>query len=232
VSMWAYAESIDLLAKFIRRNKLAVHSPQFIISTAGTLHSGIRDSVQEVFRCPLYNQYGSREFGAIAVEMQDQDGLRGFPYLNHTEIIDGRVIITSLTNYSMPFLRYEIGDTAEPWEGPQDSKLGCTRKVFRNITGRVHSQFKTSKGELIHGLFFTHQFYYLDWVKQFQVVQERMDHISCNLVLAADPVKPDLERIRAHIRAAMGDNCDVEFRIVDEIRPSASGKHVYTICKV
>ena len=232
VSMWAYVESIDLLAKFIRRNKLAVHSPRFIISTAGTLHSGIRDSVQSVFRCPVYNQYGSREFGAIAVEMQDQDGLRAFPYLNHTEIIDGKVVITSLTNYSMPFLRYEIGDTAEPWGGPQDSKLGCTRKAFKNITGRVHSQFKTRKGELIHGLFFTHQFYYLDWVKQFQVVQERMDHISCNLVLAADPVKSDLERIRAHIRAAMGDNCDVEFQIVDEIRPTASGKHVYTICKV
>jgi phenylacetate-CoA ligase len=232
VSIWAYAESIDLLAKFVRRNKLAVHSPHFIISTAGTLHSGIRDSVQAVFRCPVFNQYGSREFGAIAFEMQDQDGLRGFPYLNHIEIIDGKVIITSLTNYSMPFLRYEIGDTAEPWQGSRNSKLGCTRKVLKTITGRVHSHFKTIKGELIHGLFFTHQFYYLDWVKQFQVVQERVNHISCILVLAAEPVKTDLERVRAHIRAAMGDNCAVEFRIVDQILPSASGKHLYTICKV
>jgi phenylacetate-CoA ligase len=232
VSMWAYVEAIDLLAKFIRRNKLSVHSPRFIISTAGTLHSGIRNLVEGVFRCPVYNQYGSREFGAIAFEMQDQDGLRGLPYLNYTEIVDGKVVVTGLTNYSMPLLRYEIGDTAEPWSGTQDDDFGCRRKVFKAITGRVHSHFKTAKGELIHGLFFTHQFYFLDWVRQFQVVQERFDYIRCNLVLADEPVKADMERIRTHIRAAMGEDCEVEFQFTEHIAPSASGKHLYTICKV
>jgi phenylacetate-CoA ligase len=232
VSMWAYVESIDLLAKFIRRNDLAVHSPRFIVSTAGTLHSGIRDTVQQVFRCPVYNQYGSREFGAIAFEMQDQDGLRGLPYLNLAEIVDGRIVVTSLTNYSMPLLRYEIGDTAEPWSGPQDSEFGCRHKVFKAVTGRVHSHFKTMNGELVHGLFFTHQFYFLDWVTQFQVVQESLDHIVCHLVPADEPVKADMERIRERIRAAMGETCEVEFRLTDRITPSSSGKHLYTISKV
>ena len=232
VSMWAYVESIDLLAKFIRRNKLAVHSPRFIVSTAGTLHSGIRDLVQTVFRCPVYNQYGSREFGAIAFEMQDKDGLRGLPYLNYTEVVDGRIIVTSLTNYSMPFLRYEIGDTAEPWLAPQACEAGCRRKIFKAITGRVHSHFRTADGGLVHGLFFTHQFYFLDWVKQFQIVQDETNHISCNLVLAGDPVTADMERVRNRIRAAMGDDCDVDFVFSDRIAPTASGKHLYTISKI
>jgi phenylacetate-CoA ligase len=232
VSMWAYVESIDLLAKFIRRNDLAVHSPRFIISTAGTLHSGIRDSVQEVFRCPVYNQYGAREFGAIAFEMHDQDGLRGLPYLNFPEIVDGKIVVTSLANYSMPLLRYEIGDTAEPWTGSQDRKFGCRHKVFKAITGRVHSHFKTMNGELVHGLFFTHQFYFLDWVTQFQVVQESLDQIICHLVPASEPVIADMERIRKRIRGAMGQSCDVEFQFADHITPSSSGKHLYTISKV
>ena len=231
VSMWAYVESIDLLAKFIRKHELAVHSPRFIVSTAGTLHSGVRDNVQEVFRCPVYNQYGSREFGAIAFEMHDQDGLRGLPYLNHAEIVDGKIIVSSLTNYSMPLLRYEIGDTAEPWPGAQDQKFGCRRKVFKAITGRVHSHFRTARGELVHGLFFTHQFYFLDWVKQFQVVQESLDDIVCHLVSADEPVKADMERIRESIRGAMGASCNVEFQFTDRIAPSASGKHLYTISK-
>jgi len=231
-SMWAYVESIDLLAKFIRRNGLAVHSPRFIVSTAGTLHSGIRDTVQEVFRCPVYNQYGSREFGAIAFETQDQDGLRGLPYLNYPEIVDGRIVVTSLTNYSMPLLRYEIGDTADPWPGPQNIEFGCRRKIFKAITGRVHSHFKTMNGELVHGLFFTHQFYFLNWVTQFQVVQESFNHIICHLVLADEPVKPDMERIRERIRGAMGQGCNVEFQFTDHITSSSSGKHLYTISKV
>ena len=230
--MWAYVESIDLLAKFIRRNDLTVHSPRFIVSTAGTLHSGIRDTVQEVFRCPVYNQYGSREFGAIAFEMRDQNGLRGLPYLNHAEIVDGRIVMTSLTNYSMPLLRYEIGDTAEPWSGPQDREFGCRHKVFKEITGRVHSHFKTMNGELVHGLFFTHQFYFLDWVTQFQIVQESLDHIICHLVPADEPVQSDMERIRERIRSAMGQTCNVEFQFTDSITPSSSGKHLYTISKV
>jgi phenylacetate-CoA ligase len=231
VSMWAYVESIDLLAKFVRKHDLAVHSPRFIVSTAGTLHSGIRDTVQEVFRCPVYNQYGSREFGAIAFETHDQDGLRGLPYLNHAEVVDGKIIVSSLTNYSMPLLRYEIGDTAEPWSGPQDREFGCRRKIFKAVTGRVHSHFRTARGELVHGLFFTHQFYFLDWVKQFQVVQESLDDIVCHLVPADEPVKADMERIRESIRGTMGPRCNVEFLLTDRIAPSASGKHLYTISK-
>jgi len=232
VSIWAYVEAIDLLAKFIRRKKLTVHSPKFIISTAGTLLPGIRQSVQDVFRCPVYNQYGSREIGAIAFEMQDQDGLRGLPYLNYTEVVDGKVVITSLTNYSMPFLRYEIGDTAEPWTGPQDPEFGCRRKVFAAITGRLHSHFKTAEGALVHGLFFTHQFYFLKWVEQFQVVQDSFNHISCHVVAADKPVKADMDQISERIREVMGRSCDVDFRFTDRISPSASGKHLYTISHV
>lgn len=232
VSMWAYVESIDLLAKFIRRKELRVHSPKFIISTAGTLYPAMRQSVQDVFRCPVYNQYGSREVGAIAFEMQDRNGLRGLPYLNYTEIVDGKVVVTSLTNYSMPFLRYEIGDTAEPWSGDQDDKYGCRRKIFKAVTGRLHSHFKTAKGELVHGLFFTHQFYFLDWVAQFQVVQESHHHVVCHLVLADEPVQADLGLIRDRIHGVMGPACDVEFRFTDRIVPSPSGKHIYTISKV
>ena len=232
VSMWAYVESIDLLAKFIRRNRLVVHSPKFIVSTAGTLLPGIRETVQEVFRCPVYNQYGSRELGAIAFEMQDQNGLRGLPYLNYIEVVDGKVVVTSLTNYSMPFIRYEIGDTAEPWTAAQDPELGCRKKILKAVTGRLHSHFKTVDGGLVHGLFFTHQFYFLNWVKQFQVVQDRLEHISCHIVPSDEPVPADMVLIRDRIRGVMGGACDVDFHFTDRIAPSASGKHLYTISKV
>lgn len=232
VSIWAYVESLDLLAKYIRRNKVAVYSPSFIISTAGTLLPGIRRTVETVFRCPLYNQYGSRELGAIAFEMQDQDGMRGLPYLNYTEVVDGKVIVTSLTNYSMPFVRYEIGDTADPWTGSQDPEYGCRRKVFKTITGRVHSHFKTPEGGLVHGLFFTHQFYFRKWVTHFQIVQDRLNHVTCYVVAAGDPGKNELEDIRSSIRQVMGRRCGVDFCFTDRIAPSASGKHLYTICKV
>ena len=232
VSLWAYAGSIELLARFIRRQKRRIHSPKFIISTAGTLYPALRETVQEVFRCPVYNQYGSREVGAIAFEMQDQDGLRGLPYLNYTEVVDGRVVVTCLTNRSMPLLRYDIGDTAEPWSGTQDANYGCRHKLFRAVTGRVHSHFKTAEGALVYGGFFAKQFYFLDWVTQFQIVQEGVNRISCYVVPAGEPVAADMDSIRARMRAAMGRECEIEFRFMDRIAPSPSGKHLHTVSQL
>lgn len=232
VSLWAFVQSLDLLARFIRRTGVRVHSPRLIISTAGPLHEGVRESVQEVFRCPVYNQYGCREAGAIAFETRDQQGLRGLPYLNYTEIVGGRIVVTPLTNYSMPLLRYDLGDTAEPWTGPQDPEFGCRRKLFESVTGRVHSHFKTANGGLVYGGYFAHQFFFVLWVRQFQVVQDGFHHVTCHIVPAEEPVIDDLASIRRRIRRVMGADCEVAFHFTDEIAPSPSGKHLYTVCNV
>lgn len=232
VSIWAYVQSLDLLAKFVRRRKLAIHSPRLIIATAGTLHEGVRRSVEDVFRCPVYNQYGCREVGAIAFEMHDQNGLRGLPYLNHVEIVEGRIVVTNLTNYSMPLVRYDLQDLAEPWRGPQDERFGCRHKILQTVTGRVHSHFRTTAGSFVHGGFFAHQFWFADWVREFQVVQNGLDHVTCHLVLADEPPAGELDRIRAQIRGAMGAACAVEFCFRDRIPPSPSGKHMYTISRL
>lgn len=232
VSMWVYVESIDLLARFIRDKQLSVHQPKFIISTAGTLYPEIRSTVEQVFRCRVYNQYGSREVGAVAFESLDQSGMRGLPYLNHIELVNGRILVTSFTNYSMPLLRYEIGDTAEPWDRVQDLEFGCEKKIFKSVTGRVISHFKTPAGGIVHGQYFIHMFYFLDWVRQFQVVQDNLDEIRCRVVSSREPTSQELQRLRDGIRDVMGSSCEVTFERVSKIAPSSSGKYMYTICNI
>lgn len=231
VSMWVYVESIDLLARFIKEQKLKVHAPKFIITTAGTLYPEIRKTVEEVFKCPVYNQYGSREVGAMAIECERQDGLHVFPYLQYLENINGEVVVTSLTNLSMPLIRYKIGDTAEFNE---TSKCECGRstKVLKSITGRTISHFKTSAGEIVHGQYFIHQFYFLDWVKQFKVVQTEINHILCLIVKREKENQQDLKNIESNIKLVMGDLCDVQFKYVDTIEPTESGKYLYTESKI
>ncbi|HLT90011.1 MAG TPA: hypothetical protein VKZ85_03630 [Woeseiaceae bacterium] len=232
VSLWAYAQSLELLAKFVQRTGVSVHSPQLVVSTASPLHDDVRRLVHEVFRCPVYDQYGCREAGAIAFETAERGGLRGLPYLNYVELVDGRIVVTPLTNYSMPLLRYELGDTAEPWTGPQDTRYGCRRRLFASVTGRMHSHFRTAAGELVHGGYFARQFFFRTWIRQFQVVQDALEHVTCHIVAADEPGPGELADIRRGIRAAMGPRCEVEFRFTDEIRPPPSGKHQYTICNL
>lgn len=232
VVIWTYVESIDLIARYIRNNGLEIHSPQFILSTAGTLYDAVRETVQSVFGCPVFNQYGSREVGAIAIETRDQLGMRGLPYLNYVELVDSKIIVTCLTNYSMPLLRYEIGDLAEAWTGPQNETLGCEKKIFKSVTGRLISHFKTASGDTVHGQYFIHMFYFFDWVRQFQIVQDAVDEIRCRVVVAKEPVDDDIRQIKSGIRKVMGHNCNVDFEFVDLIEPSDSGKFMYTICNI
>ena len=48
----------------------------------------------------------------------------------------------------------------------------------------------------------------------------------------AEPDKSDLEDITRKTKILMGESCKVDFDFVEDIRRTASGKFVYTLCKV
>jgi len=118
-----YAGSLYQLAKFSRKQNYTISSPSVIHSAAETLYPYMRREIEEAFGCKVHDFYGSREVGAIAGECQ-RGRMHIFDFNNFIEIVDeknrpvsigkpGRVIVTTLHNFSMPLIRYEIGDLAE-----------------------------------------------------------------------------------------------------------------------
>lgn len=226
-SIWTYVESIDLFAQYIEDNDLDVYSPTYIITTAGTLFPEVRQTVQRAFGSPVFNQYGSREVGPIGIECEEQDGMHTFPSLHYLEEVDGRLLVTVLTNKSMPLIRYDIGDVVSL---RKDITCTCGRntKMIQDVHGRVISHFINTEGESIHGQYFIHQFYYIDWIEKFKVVQESYEEIRCYIITRGSPIEKDLEKITARIQFVMGENCKVEYSFVNEIPASQSGKYLYT----
>jgi phenylacetate-CoA ligase len=231
MSIWAYVEAADTLARFIKKNNLYIESPKFIISTAGTLHPEMRILIENVFSCPVYNQYGSRETGPMAIECKERKGFHEFFWMNYIEIIDSRVYVTSLNNFSMPLIRYDIGDIAEKSKIIR-CRCGRAGLKFKQIEGREANFFKTPSGGVVHGEYFTHQFYFVDWIKKFQIVQKDYDLILFNIVLNSKKNTADISKIEANTRLVMGKSCRIEWVFVDEIDSSQSGKYFYTICKI
>jgi len=231
VSMWVYVESIDYLAKFIEKNKIKIHSPDFIISTAGTLYPQIRKNIEDVFRCPVYNQYGSREVGAIAIECKEQKGLHEFFWTNYIEIINSKIYVTNLNNFSMPLIRYEIGDIASEARSNK-CKCGKNNLKFKEIKGRTINHFKTKKGDIVHCQYLIHQFYFNDWIKKFQIIQKQLDLIICKVVLNGSKDTEQMKKIEDNIKIVMGKDCKIKWEFVNEIEPTKSGKFLYTICEL
>ncbi len=228
--IWTYVDSIYQLARFMEANTLRLqHPPKSVITTAGVLTEEVRRFVEFVLNTKVYNQYGSREVGDMAAEDKTQNGLNTFPWTHFLEITDaGEILVTTLENYSMPLIRYKIGDTAA-WldENRYKTAQNATRKLAK-VTGRTTNHFLRADGTVVHGEYFTHVFYFKSWVKRFKVVQEQYDLVRCLVVLNGQPNPQEQAQMTADIKTVMGEECAVEFEFVEEILPSASGKYLYT----
>ena len=105
-----------------KRKKYLFTHPKIVVSAAENLSDTMRNVIESNFGTKVYNFYGSREIGNLAGECKD-GLLHSFLFWNYLEVLDkdnqpvregeeGRVVVTNLYNYSMPLIRYEIGDMA------------------------------------------------------------------------------------------------------------------------
>jgi len=239
----AYAQAIYELACFAEREGVTVRQQRAIISTAGTLYPFMREKVEEVFGCPVYNRYGSREVGDIAGECKYHQGLHVLPWGSYVEIVDeagnlvepgveGRILVTCLTNYAMPLIRYDIGDRGA-LAGEFKCLCGRAGQMFARLAGRSVDSFKTSDGTLIGGDYFTSLLDFRHWIKKFQIVQTSAHDVLFRIVPGDQPrPQEDLDTIIAETRIVMGSDCAVNFEFVSDIPLLASGKYRYTISLV
>lgn len=239
----AYVQSIYEMAKFINRKNLRIHKPHSIITSAGVLTQEIKKVLESVFNCKIHNRYGSREVGLIACSCDKSEKLHINMFQQYIEILDkentslnenekGNIIITNLANYSMPLIRYKIGDIGSL----NLSKCLCNRGLIRlnNVHGRIVDVFKNEYGDIIDGEYFTHLFYLLENIKQFQVIQETINQINVNLVTYENNkiTKKTEHDIIEKIKLVMGKNCNLTFNYLKEIETPSSGKFRYTISKI
>ena len=237
----AYAQAIYELARFAEREQIPVVPQRAILTSAGTLYPFMRQKIAQVFRCEVYNLYGSREVSDIAWELPGLKGLWAPPWANYIEIVDeegarvpagteGNIVLTCLTNYAMPLVRYWIGDRGALLP---DSESPNGVQMLSHVSGRNVDTFRRSDQTLVDGEYFTHLLYFRPWVWKFQVVQKSYHSILFRLVSTnGKPPREELEEIVARTRLAMGVDCKVEFEFCDELPPLRSGKFRYTISEV
>ncbi len=232
-----YAGSLYQIAKIIRKNNLTVFRPKFLYSSAECLQDFMRREIQEVFQAKVYDFYGSREVGAIAGECH-LSHKHIFSWNNYVEIFhlqsdrlaptgaNGRVIISNLHNYSQPLLRYEIGDVGSL--ATRKCNCGSDLPWFSHLKGRVTDYFIKQDKTLVHGEFFTHLFYFRQWVGQFRVTQQDFKKLLIEVVKSDKPDPADIQEITTKIKFMMGQDCRITWKYVSHIDSSNQGKFLFT----
>lgn len=244
IYIWTYADSIYELSNYAIRNNIKVFNPLVIVTTAGVLYDDMREAIQRCFpKSFICNQYGSREAGAIGIEVKGKKGIRIFDHSVYIEVLDentkeivregtGRILVTSLINKAMPLIRFDIGDIGTLTQSVGDRKGSFG--VLSELKGRVNSHIKCKNGTMIHGEYFTHLFYGKSWIKNFQVIQ----HSDYNLEFLIEPVvagvgeyKNDINEMIKNTKMVIPE-AEVEIRFVDKISRLKSGKYQFVISEI
>lgn len=236
----AYVGSLYLLARRAQVQGERLPSPKRIYTTAETLQPFMRECIEGVFDVKVQDFYGSREVGPIAGQTTD-GAMVTFDFFNVVEVVDdagnsvapgetGRILITNLHNHAMPFIRYEIGDMAI--RGRSCEVSGRTFGTLERVIGRITDHFVTSDGTLVHGGYFTHLFYFQDWIDEFQVNQLAADRLQILFKPAGVPAPDAMKQMEGKMRVVMGDGCKIEWHEVPEVPCTREGKLLFARCLI
>lgn len=234
----SYPSAIYTLAKYVKKNNLSVVSPRAIITSSETLLDSQRELIQEVFKCPIYDQYGSAEQVAF-VSQCEQGNYHVNPEYGYIECLNeegvqvaagepGRLVCTGFTNLAMPLIRYDIGDTAIF----SDEFCPCGRHfpVIKKIIGRKDDVFIMEDGREVGRL--DPVFKGLHSIKEAQLIQEDHTRITLKIIPDDDYEEKDGSSVVLELKKRLGSNVSVDIDIVEEIERTKSGKFRSVISKV
>ena len=234
-----YSSSIYLLAKAMEEYGIHDIQPHAIITHGETLSGEMRQTIEKQFGCKVFDGYGG-EGMLIAMQCGEHDGYHltaenlVVEFIKQNEHVSagelGEIVLTDLTNYGMPFIRYKIGDVGKP----SDDTCSCGRglPLMESIEGRVPDMIMTPSGKVLIVHFFTGLFEYIEGVDQFQILQEKSDELIVRLVKNSKFSDTDEGRIVREIQEYAGEDVGIVIDFVEEIPVSRSGKRRFVISKV
>jgi phenylacetate-CoA ligase len=238
-----YANSVYLYARFLKETATAeYHRPKAIITSAEMLDPEQRRIIEGVFDCKVFDRYGSRETSIIASECDRHTGLHVCAETIYLEIIAdgqparpgqlGKIIITDLLNYGMPFIRYQIEDIGKPSER-QSCSCGRGLPLIDMAAGRITDFMVTPEGKIISGPSMAHSLIAnTPGLTQAQLIQEKKDELIMRVVRGEKFSEESVRFLEQEVPRFFGPTVKLRLEYVESITPEASGKYRLSISKL
>lgn len=240
VILQAYANTLGLFARYLKEHGGAAVRPKGIITSAELLTQENRRLIEEVFGCPVFNRYGSREVAVIASECDRHLGLHVNAENLLVEVVangrsvldeDGEIVITDLVNDAMPMIRYHIRDVGRIKSG----SCTCTRglPLLELSGGRVTEFLTAADGSKVSGIVLaTYVITNLPGLRQVQFVQSERGNVTVNVVKSSAWTEQTAADLQDRVHRFLGEATHVELCFLTEIAPSPSGKFRFSISTV
>jgi len=235
-----YPSQLKLLAQYISKHAITGISPRNVFTTAELLDEGTRKLINSGFNVNVVDLFGCIELNRTAWECSEHQGYHidvdaiVMEFLNGNEAVSpgerGRIVYTSLFNYAMPLIRYDIGDIAIPCEELCDCGRGLP--LMKSIEGRTDDFILLPNGKSISPIVFALILKHSDGVKEYQILQTDKKHISVTLNVSEKFDKSKEEHIRREIITILNNEISIDIKYVSKIQAGTTGKIRSVISKV
>ena len=185
-----YSSAILLLAKEVEKIGQKIVEPRIVFGNAEIIDAPSLRYVMEVFNAPYCDQYGCVEFNRTAWQCLERMGYHMDVDSVITQFVDeegnevtlgenGEIVQTSMFNYAMPFIRYEVGDVGV--RSDEECRCGIALPLMKVVEGRKDSLIALPDGRMLSPRTITvamSMFKHYDSIEQYRIVQKRLDFLE------------------------------------------------------
>lgn len=234
----AFPSTLVAFARYLRKRNETVPVAA-IFTSSEPLYSTQRREITAAFESKLFNYYGHAE-RAITTAECDHGNMHVNQEYGVMEILKsgvpastgemGEIVATGLSNYAMPLIRYQTGDSSRFQQ--TDCPCGRHSQILSAIDGRTADFILLPDGRLMPGDGVMEAFYGLDNIKESQLVQESINHIVVKVVRDDPAAKIDTDRLLRNLHVCLGDEFHITFEYPDSLWKKGQLKKSWVLSKL
>ncbi len=240
-----FSSSLYVLSRYLLASDIDSPEVTGITATGDTLYPPYRDSIETAFGIRVLDYYGAGGEG-VHLASQCPESLDRYHLHPENAVVEilgpdgpvqpgerGRIVITQLHNQAMPLIRYDLEDIAIKANPELTCQCGRTLPMLERIEGRTPDLVLLPDGTFLVMHFFVVLFKNLQEISNYQIVQEREDHLVVRLVGKPGAERSSVEAtITREVSKATRALLSCRFEWLPQIPLAASGKRRLVISEV
>lgn len=236
----SYASTLDAFRKYFQKYgyKDAEGCNVYgIISGSEILQDITRETLAKAFNCTVVSRYANEENGFLGQDDTVNNVFIPNRANYYYEILKlttdepatmgevGRIVVTDLYNYAMPFIRYDTGDIGA-WV--QTKHFSKKVKAIGNFGGRVVDMIFDTSGNQVSPHSITNIMWEYQGIKQYQFVQKTHNQYIMKINIDRTGFNAE-DKLKLALLEVFGKDADINFEYCNEIPVLTSGKRRYIV---
>lgn len=237
----SYAGTLALLASHVSDSDRDAIRPRIVFSGSEVLDPIMRRRVEQAFQAPVYEVYATIEHNLIGLQckptgefhVRDDDVILevvtgGRPAREGEQ---GEAYVTNLHAFSMPFLRFRLGDIVTM--GRDQCSCGAPFSTIRRVEGRVLDRLLLPDGRFVHPYDILHSMEAcVPRIRQYQLVQESEHDLTMRVALVSPFDESTRRQYQDAVSQLLGPGVDFRIETVERILPGPGGKYHLCVSRV